>query len=483
MQSAIARVGGIVVGIAAFAPAVIAQTPPDLNVVPLSRVDIDSFGRLDDPVVFAEPADASGGAGGSVLCWVNGPQDNVTAQLSQVDATHAQTFRVADDFFVKAGLYTFVDQITVCFAVSEYYDGLMNKPRFELTLYDDCSGRPNAAVYHVANTELSKYTATLVGPSPWLGFNIWSVTFDVQQFLTGYGRWWVSPLGYGDMQHGFFYWLSANAGVIQGVQGQLSDGPGAPSPADWYDVSTCACPDTCTDFYFFFTCHRCCLTKNNVPFDPAGGAPSLQLKGATIDTARAADNFQIPPDGGTAPTEVEICRVEAWFATNCPLDKVFLEIYANECNMPGAKLCTIDLTGFPLYENTGQTYNGVPIYHLVWPQINGATILTGRDYWLSVVARGTGSILDKAYWMYLEQGSCNINITEGKVKNPYVAGLEDFTFVSVATSGPPRDFAFKLYTNDIGSKSSAPQGGPDSNSGGRQSESGDVHHASMELTR
>jgi hypothetical protein len=195
------------------------------------------------------------------------------------------------------------------------------------------------------------------------------------------------------------------------------------------------------------------------------------------------DNFQIPNDGSASHDEVAICRVEAWFATNCPLDKVFLEIYENVCNMPGAKLCTIDLADFPLYEPTGQSYNGVPIYHLIWPQIAGATIPSGHDYWLSVVARGTGSILDKAYWMYLTQGACNINITEGKVKNPYVAGLEDFTFVSVATGGPPRDFAFQLYTNDLGSKASAPQSSPDPNTSGPQVINIDLHRASMELTR
>jgi hypothetical protein len=45
------------------------------------------------------------------------------------------------------------------------------------------------------------------------------------------------------------------------------------------------------------------------------------------------------------------------------------------------------------------------------------------------------------------------------VKDPYVAGLEDFTFVSVATSGPPRDFAFQLYTNEINSRDSGSDGG------------------------
>jgi len=212
----------------------------------------------------------------------------------------------------------------------------------------------------------------------------------------------------------------------------------------------CDCPGICTDFCFTINGHLCCLAKNNVPYDPTGGAKSLQLKGATIDTARAVDNFQIGPYN-----DVNLCRIEAWVATNCPVDKFFFEIYANDCNMPGTKLYTYDVEGSPIAEAlTGVFYNGVQVYHLTWAEICPPIVLNpGRDYWLSIVGRGNGSILDKAYWMYLQQGSCNINITEGKVKDPYVAGLEDFTFVSEATSGPPRDFAFMLWTHELNSKS------------------------------
>ena len=67
--------------------------------------------------------------------------------------------------------------------------------------------------------------------------------------------------------------------------------------------------------------------------------PDTQLSGASVDTARAADNFQIGPYG-----PVELCRVEAWMATNCPLDKVYLEIYENDCDCPENKIYTIDIT-------------------------------------------------------------------------------------------------------------------------------------------
>lgn len=148
-------------------------------------------------------------------------------------------------------------------------------------------------------------------------------------------------------------------------------------------------------------------------------------------------------------------------ATNCPLDKIFVEIYENDCNMPANLLCVIDVTtdedndgkaDYPIAEDTGLDYLGCNIYRLFWPEISRVEIQPGRDYWISFVAQGTGSILDKAYWMYKATSSamdCSaICITEGKVKDPFVEGLESFTFVSEATSGPPRDFAFRLYSRD-----------------------------------
>ncbi len=67
-------------------------------------------------------------------------------------------------------------------------------------------------------------------------------------------------------------------------------------------------------------------------------APSDEYTRQSSATARAADNFQI-----TGDDPVELCRVEAWMATNCPLDKVFLEIYENDCDCPANKIYTIDL--------------------------------------------------------------------------------------------------------------------------------------------
>jgi hypothetical protein len=435
-----------IIGFAALAGAAFADG------LAATRLNIEDFARVESQAI---PQVQSVADKMSVLCWNNGPYDQVTAHQAQ--QTNIGFFQAADDFIVKAGFYKYVDRVTVCFLISSNIDGIMFKPNMALNIYDDCSGRPNNIVFSQADP--LKIKSTLVGPSFVAGFNLWQIEFEVKQFLAGYGRWYVSPYGIANIQDGAYYWASANFGQIQGVQGQLKNGA-----EPWMDVQDCDCPGICTDFCYVIFGHLCCLAKNNVPHDPTGGGKSLQLKGATIDTARAVDNFQIGPYN-----RVEVCRVEAWFATNCPVDKIFFEIYANVCNMPGAKILTYDVDeNFPVATPTGQVFMGVPVYHVVWPEISGVTLDPGRDYWLSIVARGTGSILDKAFWLYLAQGTCNINITQGKVKDPFVLGLEDFTFVSVATGGPPRDFAFKLYTNEIGAKtdSGSDDGGTSGATGG-----------------
>jgi hypothetical protein len=418
-----------------------------LDAVPLGRVNIEEFGRYDDPVIFVNPVDASGGST-SIPWWSNGVCDEITAHLSQV--TSNENYCTADDCYLKPGQFAFVDEIRVIFAVDSRYNEVMTKPSFKLTAYEDCNGQPDSSsiIYQVTDPDEISYG--LIGPAPWDGFNLWAVSFNVEQFV-GAGRAWLCPQGCGELIDGFYYWVSANNGVIQGAMAHIKN-----NSEPWQDVAECDCPGICTDMCLEITGHVCCLLKENTPFDPAGGAMSLQRFGAAIDTQRAADNFQVAPGAIQ-----EVCALEAWMATNCPLDKIFVEIYENDCNMPANLLCVIDVTtdedndgkaDYPIAEDTGLDYLGCNIYRLFWPEISRVELEPGRDYWISFVAQGTGSILDKAYWMYKATSSAmdcsTICITEGKVKDPFVEGLESFTFVSEATSGPPRDFAFRLYSRD-----------------------------------
>ena len=459
MTTSFARRGAVLASLAAVAASASAQTLTpaapsaldravlELDAAPLGRVSIESFGRADDSIIFATPVDASGGST-SVPWWDNGACDEITAHLSQAGDT--DNFCTADDCFLKPGFFAFVDEVRVIFAVDNRYNETMNKPSFKLTAYADCNGQPDTSSVAFTITDPDDISYGLIGAAPWPGFSLWAVSYSVGEFV-GEGRAWLCPQGCGELADGFYYWVSANNGVIQGAMAHIKN-----NAEPWQDVLECDCPGICTDMCLTITGHVCCLLKNNMPYDPTGGATSLQLFGAQVDTARAADNFQVPPGD-----PIEVCAIEAWMATNCPLDKIFVEIYENDCDCPGDLVCVIDVTtdedgdgkaDYPIATPTGDSYLGCDIYHLFWPEISRVVLEPGRDYWISVVAQGTGSILDKAYWMYKTLSTANpcdnICITEGKVKDPFVAGLEMFTFVSVATSGEPRDFAFKLYSRD-----------------------------------
>ncbi len=453
---------GVVAGLVASAAAVqaqIASAPEALEATSLQRIDVSQF-RADDPTIFAEPVDASGGSAAGV-CWDNGAPDGVTAHQAQ--QTSIGFFRVADDLFIKRGEHKQIREVCVCFLVSDTIDGTMFKPVVGLDVYTDCDGRPDPGGKSSGLSVPPRtvgiddgVTGTNNGPSAQFpGFNEWEFCFELDEFISGPIELWISPYGVADITgpgSGLYFWRSAGNGRIQGAQGQLKNGA-----EPWMDVQTCDCPGICTDFCFQIYGDLCCLLKDSAPFDETSGSKSIQLFGAQVDTARAADNFQVPP--GPMPA-VDLCRIEAWVATNCPLDKLFLEIYENDCDRPGAKVCTIDLTDDadgdgvadqPAFEDTGLDYQGCNIYRLTWSNLGGVALDSGRNYWLSVVARGTGSILDKAFWMHKSHldACAYLNITEGKVKDPFVEGLEDWLPISEAEQlrfFVHHDLAFRVYT-------------------------------------
>ncbi len=406
----------------------------------IERVDVATFGRRDVPAMEAVALPPLPPA----LVWDNGPRDDVTGHIAQ--RTDIGDFLVADDFYVKYGDVAVVDSITFCFAVSDYYDGVMFKPEFGLDLFIDCQGRPDNLFGPILSlTDPELITLTPLGPSVFPGHNLWEVTFDLKPLCAGFAgplRYWLSPYGIGDVQNGFYYWLSANNGTINGTQAQIKNGA-----KPWQDVDECDCPGICTDLCFRIEGRICCLQHLSfLPFDTLSGASSLQLFGAQVDTARAADNFQIQPGPPRA-----LCALEAFVATNCPPEKFFIEIYENLCDCPGAKLFTIDVDPCSILNLTQllsfPQVDGCDVYSLLWTDLGGVVLPPGKTYWISVVGRGTGSILDKAKWLYSDTFFCDgIQITEGKIKDPFVEGLEDFTFVSEATTGLPRDFVFSLYT-------------------------------------
>jgi hypothetical protein len=106
------------------------------------------------------------------------------------------------------------------------------------------------------------------------------------------------------------------------------------------------------------------------------------------------------------------------------------------------------VSDLPQVRDLGFDYLGCNIYELLWVGLPDVTLEPGRNYWISVVGRGTGSILDKAFWMHAEPGNpCeHICINEGVVKDPLIPGLEDWTPVSetLAKQVLHREFALAV---------------------------------------
>lgn len=368
-------------------------------------------------------------AGGEVMpvafdhaWWDNGAPDFRNAQNSQT--LGAFNARVADDFFLKAGNFYYWDKIQLVMAVSAGID-----PVVALELYSDCNGKPDSLI-----TTYTNPIVTPLGPSTtWPGFNLFGFSFEnIARFETGYTRYWLSPYGIGQ---GYYYWITSGNGVVQGVQGQYrSAAYGYP---DWTDLDSICCFPICSDYNFRIIGDVCCLLKDNSDFD-LSGLGSLQNPNVIIYSSRSADNFQIPP----GECCVEVCRIEAWLATNCNPHHAFGEIYTNNCDAPDALLHTLNN---PVVINTGLTIAGLPVYRFVFDN-PGICLAPGQNYWFSMVALGTGNINERAIFLFKRNVGCHINITEGQHRNMFL-GFTNFTPVSnPSLAGTPRDFAFRIYT-------------------------------------
>ncbi|HBS29129.1 MAG TPA: hypothetical protein DEB06_06680 [Phycisphaerales bacterium] len=372
--------------------------------------------------------------------WDNGLPDFVSGLNSQELVVPHASFQalVADDFFLKFGKCYWIESIELDMAIFGVVD-----PVVALRIYDDCNGRPAALAWpeftNPAVTNLGQLGGALAG------FTHYRFRFSIDLFEYGYRRLWVNPVGIGK---GLYYWLTSNNGVVQGVQGQYQAAAfGFPS---WTDVDQTGTNfGICTDFNFR-VCGKCCwLLKDNSDFDTSG-LSSIAFANGIIFGSRAVDNFQVPPG-----KDIEVCRIEAWMATNCDVTRAFMEIYNNDCDSP-VKPASITLTGadvMPLYSvppsegipGIPLTFDGLPVYKFSFT-CPGVVLQGGQNYWLAMATIGVGTPFERATWLFKRKSECHINITQGQYKNIFLAGFQDFTQVEhPGLAGEPRDFAFRLY--------------------------------------
>jgi hypothetical protein len=380
--------------------------------------------------------------------WLNGNADSLGGLISQT--LNGFSARVADDFILEAGQYHLVDQICVCMAVQAN----VTDPDVCLELYSDCNGSPDTLLITYCADETTSVVETNLGPiAAFPGYNLWEFCFQIDRFDLGdddgCSRFWLSPFGRG---LGSYFWLSSNNGIVQGHQGVFRNTVGI---SDWTNVDEANNFFRCTDFCFRICGKVCFIIKDQGNYDLAG-LTSIKFPNVIASGSRSADNFQI----SSRHISLEVCRIEAYLATNCDPEKVFGEIYGNNCDLPSSLLYTLS---DPEITETGETFSGLPVYCFRF-DCPGIILAGGVNYWFSIVAVGGGALGENAVFLYrlLEPGCMDIHITEGVYRNDF-AGFSDFTPVSHEDlAGVPRDFAFRIYgaivKGPVGSSSSGISG-------------------------
>lgn len=366
---------------------------------------------------------------GTELVWDNGPADGISGVISTVN-NHMDT-RAADDCWLKEGLFYDIESIRVRMAVTTGFE-----PDTELAIYADCDGRPDDSNV-LAVLPQTSFEDLGAASGPLEGRTIWEITYAYETFKTGEEIVWLSPVQLGD---GIGFWVTANAGKVQGRQSQArSAGLGFPS---WTDVQDDVCCGICTDL-FMQVDGRCCwriIDQSNYALDGLT-APILSQNAPWV---RTLDDMQVA-EPCKQLGEVSICRVEAYFATNCDLSTVRLDIYENNCDAPAdpldAALATFEWTSL---EDTGEFIDGLPLYKFIFRCPPGQ-IPTGQNYWLSIYSEQGFAAGKRSVWAWNEPDACGRRLNEAMYRNPAI-GFDPATPQSDAfLAGTPREQAFSVW--------------------------------------
>jgi hypothetical protein len=395
------------------------------------------------------------------VIWDNGLPDNYKAVRSAESPNGFHQYYAADDFIYHPCRWNYIEAVELNMLIGQD----VVDPIVELRIYPDCDGKPD-------KTQVPEVYQGQIGigvPSIAPGFdglNEHIVRFEIDKWVfgneDGCDRFWLVPVGLTNNTK--YYWISTDVGNndqrVQGVQAHFKAPTTVPPYVDWtpYD-QYCPnpqfpdCAGDCLDFNFRICGKICALLKDQSNYDVNGFAATKFPN--VNDTGQSADNFQIPPGQGQA----ELCRVEAWLATNCNPDLVYGLIYDNYCDKPGAERANLDFADF--WEVTGDTFDGLPVYKFTW-FCTGLDLPKGRNYWFAPQASRGVNAGERSVWLFRQRlDNCkDIWITEGC----YINWNDDepmFRPVSELTPGNvPYDFAMKIWLVDDTAGGSVPQGDP-----------------------
>ena len=408
---------------------------------------------------------ATTGEGECDIVWQNGDPDNLFAVRSAdpgVDSPHR--FFAADDFILHPCRWNYYEAIELVMAIG---DDVVD-PQVELRIYPDCDGKPDKTV----DPEVYQGLVCEGVPSvAFSGFQVHRIRFELDWWKfgdpAGCERYWIVPVG--TTVNTKYFWISTDVGAddqrVQGVQGHFKAPTTVPAYPEWTpyedycpDPSFPDCAGDCIDFNFHICGKICALLKDQSEYDLQGEAATKFPN--VNDTGISADNFQVHPAGrNNTGGRVELCRIEAWLATNCNPDLVYGLIFENFCDKPGDERNNLGFVDY--WEATGETFDGLPVYKFVW-FCTGVNVRKGRNYWFAPLASRGVSIAERSVWLFRQRAeNCkDIWIQEGCYMNwndidPNFYPVSDFTPMNVQ-----RDFAFKIWLVDDNANGSVPQGDP-----------------------
>ena len=408
------------------------------------------------------------------VVWQNGAPDFAYAVRSAESAAHQ--WYAADDFMLQPCRWNYLETVELYMAIGQD----VVDPRVELRIFADCDGAPDKG--HLEGA----YPGWICPGQPsnhFPGYNIHKIRFNIDWWVfgseDGCDRFWLNPVGL--TTNTKYFWISTDVRIaddsradLQGVQGHFKAPTTVPPYTEWTPYEEYCpnpefpdCQGDCIDFNFHICGKICALLKDQSRYDLLGEAATKFPN--VNDTGMSADNFQVPP-GGAADLQgrTELCRVEAWLATNCNPDLVYGLIFRNDCDKPGDELYNLGFVDYwepayttPFGSAAQDEFDGLPVYKFVW-FCTGKDLVKGRNYWFAPLASRGVNINERSVWLFRERlENCkDIWITEGCYMNwndeyPQFRPVSDLTPMNT-----PRDFAFKVWLVDDNANGSVPQGDP-----------------------
>ncbi|MDX9911816.1 MAG: hypothetical protein RBS39_08300 [Phycisphaerales bacterium] len=389
------------------------------------------------------PTIAAASAACDASYWENGAFDGLNGQSSESGTGLGADAETADDFSICEGKAINLQTIRACLLTNTsdlHWPGRQAR----LTIYTDCDGCPGEPIY-TADTDDDNELGGGIG-----SFALVEYTFsDIDLWLCGPAVYWISVQGLGDhsgLDRAF--WATAGFGEVQLHQGKFRTDKADIATPGWVDVgNTDGCESCigCTDFCFNIDAEVCDILWDNGEFAGFGGGPSAL--NTSIPMARSADNFHLKPCD-----DYDLCFISGCILTNCDPKRTLLEIYENDCDMPAALRGTWTDPVITSVEvgpcADAQDLGDLVAYNVLF-SLEDYRLEGGKNYWVALVARGTGSLREQGFFCYAFRcdTECQILITEGKVLSMGL-GYADWTPVSDVT-GYAYDFSFKVVGNKV----------------------------------